>query len=567
MSDKKHPPVLSADTNSLTTLSTAVYPSSYQNQGMTSQEEALLAEAPLRNVGVCFSGGGSRALSAAMGQYRGLTNKKDKKGVTWMDRIGTISSVSGGTWASSIYIYLPEKFSYDELLGGVAQPSQLTWDGTGPAALSDLNVNSMGQVPVRLELTGIVELIIKLREQGFTDWSQMWRVMVGELVLKPYGLYEADSEYNPTTYYAWQSDWFDKYIWPQNTSLNSNQFHFARNRWPWLTMNTSLIYNKEPEELLPVMSHMFRAGINGTFPQSGQSGPVVGGGSIQPFAFASQYVSTPEVGRATVASPRPFSLSDIVGLSSVAFAASFAEHDKLKWLDPDDLVPKYDYFPVVNGGSQGSVYEFADGGSLENTGVNNLLASTLLKKIVVFVNAEIKVEQVAGYTQIPGSIPPLFGYQPLEDGFFEKGYTPYSDGGDEAYPLMKNNQVFDKGRFQELLDGMKAATDNFQNAAIFFQKDLPVVNNNVFGVKGNRTVDVLWVCNNKVKAWEGQLEEAIKLILDVREVPESPLWNFPWYGTVAQLHLTERQVNMLAHLSCWTVMSDNYSSEWEKIFD
>ena len=45
-------------------------------------------------VGLCFSGGGSRALSAALGQMRGL------RALGLMDRVSYVSSVSGGTWAA-----------------------------------------------------------------------------------------------------------------------------------------------------------------------------------------------------------------------------------------------------------------------------------------------------------------------------------------------------------------------------------------------------------------------------------------------------------------------------------
>ena len=56
-------------------------------------------------VGLCFSGGGSRALTAALGAYRGLT------ALGLMEKVSFISSVSGGTWASAAYTYLPSAIS------------------------------------------------------------------------------------------------------------------------------------------------------------------------------------------------------------------------------------------------------------------------------------------------------------------------------------------------------------------------------------------------------------------------------------------------------------------------
>ncbi|MBL4707936.1 MAG: hypothetical protein JKY48_05785 [Flavobacteriales bacterium] len=65
------------------------------------------------NTGVCFSGGGTRALVMGMGQMRYLQQFQDK--------IGYFSSVSGGSWASSIYAYSTES-DVETLLGKAVNP-------------------------------------------------------------------------------------------------------------------------------------------------------------------------------------------------------------------------------------------------------------------------------------------------------------------------------------------------------------------------------------------------------------------------------------------------------------
>ena len=55
-------------------------------------------EATIRT-GVCFSGGGSRALSFTLGVLRALESLK------LIPHVDAISSVSGGTWASAIYMF------------------------------------------------------------------------------------------------------------------------------------------------------------------------------------------------------------------------------------------------------------------------------------------------------------------------------------------------------------------------------------------------------------------------------------------------------------------------------
>lgn len=92
----------------MTTLSTSIHPA---GPAEIQLDEELRAQQPLRDVGVCFSGGGSRALSATMGQLRGLSQALDSKKTPWIDRVGTISAVSGGCWTSSLYTFLPDNIS------------------------------------------------------------------------------------------------------------------------------------------------------------------------------------------------------------------------------------------------------------------------------------------------------------------------------------------------------------------------------------------------------------------------------------------------------------------------
>jgi hypothetical protein len=66
-------------------------------------------------------------------------------------------------------------------------------------------------------------------------------------------------------------------------------------------------------------------------------------------------------------------------------------------------------------------------------------------------------------------------------------------------------------------------------------------------------VDVLWVYTNPVTAWRNRLDQTVRLGMDF----EPLLYKlFPNYDTFLQLHLTARQVNLLAHLSCWNVINE-----------
>ena len=76
----------------------------------------------MSGVGVCLSGGGSRAASASMGELRGL------RSLGLLDQVSALSTVSGGSWAGVTFTYLPSDISDDEFLGGVVpNPGDLTW--------------------------------------------------------------------------------------------------------------------------------------------------------------------------------------------------------------------------------------------------------------------------------------------------------------------------------------------------------------------------------------------------------------------------------------------------------
>jgi len=86
-------------------------------------EQAPGAPAPegwsQESFGVAFSGGGTRAATATLGQLRALV------ALGWYQRLRYVSSVSGGTWGSLPFTYLPAAYSDKDYLGPVIPPQQL----------------------------------------------------------------------------------------------------------------------------------------------------------------------------------------------------------------------------------------------------------------------------------------------------------------------------------------------------------------------------------------------------------------------------------------------------------
>lgn len=500
-------------------------------------------------VGVSFSGGGSRALTCAMGQLRGL------KYLGLLDEVFFISSVSGGTWASATYTYLPNAYDDDDFLGlTVVNPHDLTywnWNPQHPEySLDYLSPNNLGNVPPSLGVFNDLDAILKLKETYGYDNDELWQGLIGSLILARWNLWNPDDNGFPTDYYTftpaylgWKGGILDR-----NKQLKASQFYCVERQRPFYVMNGCVVSNPlvKGSQLLYFESTAVGIGVRNYFQGIGPGGRDIGGGLLEPFAMGSEWLKDISSQYASVSAPsRPFSLSDMVSISSAAFAEMIQD----SYPSLDGLIPQYPYWPVEGHSlSQNSVYtyEFADGGSLENTGITSLLSRNL-PNIIAFVNGYAPLSKDDnGQIVMDAQIPLLFGIQP------SAASLRYNEPKRQAVP---NNdvtftKVFDSSHYEELAQGLwKANSAPYKGTAMYMQT-LPVLPNSNFGIQGNYTVRVLWVYNTWVGAWHELLNDDIKLYADTeREL------GFPGYN-VLLLDLSARQVNLLANLSCWNVMSD-----------
>ncbi len=90
------------------------------------------------NVGVCLSGGGSRACNAGMGQLRALKHLQ-ANGQSLLSQVKALSTVSGGSWVGVTFEFLTDGTSDDAYLNEyVANPHDLVpSDGPTPAVTLD----------------------------------------------------------------------------------------------------------------------------------------------------------------------------------------------------------------------------------------------------------------------------------------------------------------------------------------------------------------------------------------------------------------------------------------------
>jgi len=490
-------------------------------------------------VGVAISGGGSRSLSAAMGQLRALRH------LGHLDDVLFISSVSGGTWASAAFTYLPAEFDDDDFLGlPVLDPGKLTVDQhpgePNEQALDFLPPHNLGVVPTRLGFLSDLELIRHLKDKYHYADDVLWQGIIGERIFQLWNLWNVGSDGLPLQSYSFGESYLASNVLADNPQLSASDFNLVQRKRPILVMNGSIFSNPldAGAQLLPFESSAFGIGVRATFTKTdtGPGGRTIGGGAIQPFAMGSAWQQDLPGDRAQVTVPsRPFSIVDMASISSAAFAKEI----QAKKPELDSLLPKHPYWPVANRETTAPYdYYFADGGNLENTGVLALLARNVTR-VIAFVNTATPLANDGGTITFSPDVSLLFGI--VAEPKSAKHKEPSQQvppNGDPAF-----NQVFDRKKHDELVAAMWQKNGVNGEPAVIKQT-LSVMPNPNFGIAGNYDVEILWVYNTAVRQFHASLSSDVRLWLDVGGAP-----NFPNYATIEQLGLSAREVNLLAQLS------------------
>lgn len=501
------------------------------------------------NVGICFPGGGTRAMCATMGQLRALLSFNGLQGVDY------ISCVSGGSWASTAFTYYNAGATSDEeFLGPITDPANITLDG-----LSILPASSLGW-GATLDLGDALDAA---HDSGVPD-DLLWAAAVGHVFFSRFGLYDPN---NPS-YFSLDAATVAK-IKAANPSLANANFHVIRQpsnyALPYLLINATIDgptqqspYDPDPLVMVtysPLGSGIpFQQTINYPFAKTGpiqaSVTALVGGGFIESFAWHSNAPTAPAVNdMVTVGAPSSvFSLVDASGASSSAFAAIF---EKIKGLD--GLLPEQNYWPPVASGTQppAQLFDFGDGGNLENYGLLPLIMRGV-KKVLLFINTETPLDTYydpktgkAKAEDLDTSLVQLFNI-PIQRSIF---------GGDSG---PNYNHVFPTSDFAPLIEELQALKRNLQPMVV--TRTHQILANPFWGIPGGGTIDILYVYLDKVGAWETQIADAgVKTELGRGDLGEFA--HFPNYKTIDEnldppwslTQLSARQVNLLADLTCWVV--------------
>ena len=408
------------------------------------------------NVGVSLSGGGSRALTAGMGQLRAL-RKLTLHGQSLLAQVKALSVVSGGAWLGVPYVYLPPGGPSDTAYLGpwIEDQAALT-----PEMLQVLPAGNAG-VPISSPMFSPRLLAVQallLHAALHVPPEMLWQTIIGLNILAEYGLYAPTLQLAPTDTFSFDAATVANEITGQNPTLaNETIYTYAdadssrRERRPFLVCNSAMFLTEPGSSLqllAPVQTTPFITGILGTPSGEDTNGRKVGGGGVTSFGFNSTCDAI-SGSNATIAQTRQWSLTDAVGTSSAFFAevlqnlfhhwrqdpadlaavmaseANTIRHwakrrlsielrdaviERLRLYgrsplaarsqlqsslsDLQELIPCYPCWPVLDPqpGTLSRPNRFADGGNLENTGIAALLAYSDIDSIIAFVNASVPMQ-------------------------------------------------------------------------------------------------------------------------------------------------------------------------------
>ena len=588
------------------------------------------------NVGICLSGGGSRALTAGMGQLQALSYLT-ANGAPLLAQVKAISTVSGGSWLGVPFSYLRASGPADAAFLGTFTPDQSMFTKTQLAQLPAGNAC----VPITSDLFMPELLAVEaylLYEFLDVPPYMLWQTVIALNLLSPCGLFSPDTSFAPTDLFSYDQQVLQSAVTGPNPALAAETADLAadttttgRIRRPYLICNMGMFLkrpNTAMEMLAPVQATPFFTGVVGGPSGTDYNGNPVGGGGVTSFAFDSFYVSSSGQS-AEVNQQRQWALADIAGTSSAFYAekltnllaewqANPAELARIMLQDADEILRWIDshFDPATKPAAKAFVRQpvaaaatpsaagsvsrlsfsvadlqaidpayyawspaspvvvpqplrtaFADGGSLENTGIGGMLAYEDIDALIAFVNSmqPLVLGQygIAGGNGLPipgttvivdDAIPPLFGYQPYQSGQpapQDNGYVLYAGATSPTNPTFANNQVFPLAAFQDFLQNIWQASGAGTNASpATYAQTLAVQPNAWFGIKGNRTVTVVWCHLNPVTAWQQQFVNNADVAQLVAEAVTS--MNFPNYDTF-NTQLTATDVNLLAALTSWCI--------------
>jgi len=497
--------------------------------------------------GMCVSGGGSRAFTFSSGIYRALNE------LNLLTKLEGISSASGGTWCSSVVMFAKEyagnPIELDALLGPATTPGELTLDflaqPTAPIASGISKGNSMKII--------VAALLTDLRHEYCA-----WERIIAEFVLSPFKL----DSFGPRLA---DSAADVERIKSENPSLANASFTTPQTGRPRVfVMNGTSLASKNFQvttsnavsfQMCPdyVGSPFYPNDSKVHYPVApccpGRQCPscckgemlIVGGGMIESFAFGGAAPKVQSGGKKPVPQSPPFALPRAVGISSWAMGGALAEVDEGKFVNS-----RANYWPVTSsilpGPQAAKVWEFGDGGNIDNSGMLALLQRGVRKALWICSSFRALAPNYDWKTVTQAT------FDPIAAGVVDQVYTlfGYVDKSDTT-EFVTNNQVFEKDKLLPFMRKVVALKDAGKPAVV--KEELTVQTNTWWGIQGGNQLEFIIFYLETSTDFETALPEETQL--NIKEGAKGNFKNYPIYSTTGEnsgdpLGLTPSQVNLLA---------------------
>jgi Patatin-like phospholipase len=507
------------------------------------------------DLGVAFSGGGTRSASATLGQLRGLKRNG------WLDRVRYVAAVSGGSWAAIPFTYW--KAPLDEFLGAPQTPASIDYRALleqPNGRLAETIVGSSLFASSIREVAGIyvsstfnstfdsvfeeaLDLFGKGRPEGGRLDKTYTRLIRDAFIKKLLG---DDGDLKP----GWNDQSVVQIVQDNDGRVGWSDFVKTPPERPFLVVGASMVWQRGAfpyPRLIPVEYTPLYTGARQQF------GLNVGGTYVASWAYDSVRVTEDADPRMVQVWPakdgRKFTLSEMAASSGAApqlllllgAGAPAAVRNSVK--RAGEVFPYYNAFamhpnrPVV----VTAPIAHGDGGFIDYFGLMPLLARHV-HNVLVFVNSDDEFSRNRQFESL---------FQPVDIQDL---------GGDGTMTA-----VFDKERLKQVSAAFLAEQADGK-PLVYCGSNWSVADNEPFNIRGYDGLNICFFYNHRVPAWERVLraenEPVFRLVTGTAPAAEQAcagrLDNFPLFNTFGQnkphvIQLKSAQVNLLSDLTEWIV--------------
>lgn len=511
------------------------------------------------NTAIGFTGGGSRAFVAAIGELAALNSLDLMKNVRY------IGGISGGAWATMTYSFDNSGVSDDILLGSVAPPEKI----------SRIGLNIMDSRCARSFASSNLTLIAlkAWKDKQVDNFAGAWAHGVQTTYFDPVNI-ATDAPF------TWNQDTLNDIV-KRNPSLKDTKFMMPKAGRPFPLIGTTMSgpldyapYNEKNHNMtLLEITPLYVGQMHGMTVQYTDGSGLVKrthsrtvGGAVEPIGVSRCGSASPSMGLlssqtvGTLKVPAPETVLDVrfaaaassyapgVLLESVGIQNISAAFDMyLDYWSPSDRVPK------------GMSSLFGDGGSFENIPLISFLQRRVAK-IVLFFNSESPILpssswNVAEDLTYDGQITDCFS------SFFGVMEDSLKTWQNRSWDYSKN-QVYSKEDYVTVIQGLQDA--QAKGNGIIFRKQMTTIENQWWGIPAGIVSDVTFVYLGRLSGWESLLSSDMASLLVPEgdaasnlsvDVSSGPFRGFPHYATTGG-EINHERANALADLTGWSVLKN-----------